>query len=159
MGGPDVALLLRLKARAGDREVRVTGQVLESVLQMEGAESVTFVADFLRHTNEEVIEEAALALGASRLPEAIQILEDEWRRKQARRDGAILLRAISASRQDSALDFLLSHVRTAPLPIAEDALHALELHRDSEEIVKRVEEAISKREELRPLFKKLFLGS
>jgi hypothetical protein len=155
MGGRDVALLLRLKARAGDREARVTGQVLESLLQLEGAGGVSFLAEFLRDENEEVRDEAALALGVSRLPEAVAVLQDAWL-KQAPRDGAALLRAISASRLDPAVHFLLDQVRTARLQAAEEALRALELHRDSEQIVKRVEEAVSSREELRCLFQERF---
>jgi hypothetical protein len=155
MGGRDAALLLRLKARTGDKEVRVTGQVLESVLQLEGAGGVSFVAGFLQNANEEVSEEAALALGASRLPEAVEVLEDAWL-KQAPRGETALLRAISASRLDPAVDFLLDQVRTARLHLAEEALRALELHRDSEQIVKRVEEAVSSREELRRLFRERF---
>jgi hypothetical protein len=155
MGGRDAALLLRLKARAGDKEARVTGQVLESVLQLEGAGGVSFVAGFLQEANEEVSEEAALALGVSRLSEAIAVLQAAWL-KQAPSGGAALLRAISASRLDPAIDFLLEQVRTARLQAAEEALRALELHRDSEQIAKRVEEAVSSREELRRLFRERF---
>ena len=149
MGGRDVGLLLRLKARAGDEEVRVTGQVLESVLQMEGAAGVPFVAEFLRHTSEEVNEEAALALGVSRLPEALEVLLAECAKLQSSRAGPTVLRAISASRLDQALEFLITQVKTARLPVAQDALRALELHRDSEDIVKRIQDAVSGREEVR----------
>jgi HEAT repeat protein len=159
MAGRDAVLLLRLKARAGDQEVRVTGQVLESVLHLEGAGGVEFVAGFLQHANEEVSEEAALALGASRLKEALQALQDEWLKSQGKRNAAILLRAISSSRQDSALEFLLGQIRTARLRIAEDSLRALELHKDSEEIVKRVSQAVAEREELGALFRERFASS
>ena len=154
MGGHEVTLLLRLKARAGDPEVRVTGQVLESTLHLEGASAVPFVASFLDSANEELLEEAALALGASRLPEAIAALRSAW--SDRRPSGAVLLRAISASRQDAALDLLLNLVKTARLRVAGDALHALEIHRDSDEIVKRVEVAVSERDDLQDLFQQGF---
>jgi hypothetical protein len=156
MSGRDVMLLLRLKARAGDKEARVTGQVLESVLQLEGSGGISFVSGFLQHSDEEIAEEAALALGASRLPEAVEVLKEAWLKLSGRRNGAILLRAISASRQDSALAFLLEQVRKARLAKAEDALHALALHRDSEQIVKQVEAAVAGREELLALFRDKF---
>jgi HEAT repeat protein len=155
MGGREAALLLRLKARAGDGEVRVTGQVLESVLQLEGADSVSFVAGFLQDANDEVSEEAALALGVSRLPEAVEALKDAWL-KQTPRGEAALLRAISASRLDPAVDFLLEQVQTGRLDTAEEALRALELHRDSEQIVGRIEKAVLNREELLRLFREKF---
>jgi HEAT repeat protein len=156
MGGRDAGLLLRLKARSGDKEARVTGQVLESILQMEGARAISFVAAFLQHGDEEVSEEAALALGASRLPPAVELLQEAFLKLTGRRSGESLLRAISASRLDSALAFLLHQVRTARLPKAEEALHALALHRDSEQIVKQVEAAVTGREDLLPVFQKNF---
>lgn len=156
MGGREVSLLLRLKARCGDKEARVIGQVLECILGLEGANSVPFVAEFLKSQNKEIAEEGALALGASRLPEAIAALQQAWLNLKAHADGAVLLRAISASRQDSALDFLLHQVRTAHLHKAEDALFALALHRDSEQIAQRVKSAIAERQELAPLFREKF---
>jgi HEAT repeat protein len=156
MNGRDVALLLRLKARLGDEDLRVTGQVLECVFQLEGAGAVPFVAGFLGHANEEVSEEAALALGASRLPEAINALKQAWLAVQGRRDGAVLLRALSASRQDAALDFLLEQMKTGRLLNAEEALRAMDLHKESEQIVARIKEAVAVRPELSPLFEKTF---
>jgi hypothetical protein len=154
MSGNEVILLLRLKARAGDQEVSVTGQVLDSLLHLEGPAAVPFVSEFLHRASEELIEEAALALGASRLPEAVAALCATW--SERRPGGAALLRAISASRQDSALEFLLQQIRTARLRVAEDALHALELHQESENIVKRIEQAIAGRKDLQGLFEQVF---
>ncbi len=156
VGGREVALLLRLKARSGDMEVRVIGQVLESVLQLEAAAGIPFVGSFLPHPSEEIGEEAALALGASRLREAVEVLVKQWLELPLHRNGATLLRAISASRQDAALEFLLEQVRTARQHTAEDVLLALELHRDSEDIVKLVQEAVSGREELAVIFRQRF---
>jgi HEAT repeat protein len=158
MGGRDVALLLRLKAGAGDAELRVTGQVLEAVLRVESADGVAFVAGFLQQPNAELREEAALALGASRLQAAVEVLKDTWVKQGARGEPA-LLRAISVSRLDAALEFLLDLVGTGRLPVAEEALRALDLHRDSGEIVKRVAEAASRREELMALFRERFLSA
>jgi hypothetical protein len=67
MAGHEAGWLLRLKARLGDKP-EVTGQVFESLLRLEGINSVSFAAGFLDVVNEEVAEEAALALGASRIP-------------------------------------------------------------------------------------------
>ena len=41
-------LLLRLKARAGDKEPPVSGQVFDSLLRLEGRAAIEFIADFLR---------------------------------------------------------------------------------------------------------------
>jgi len=154
MAGREAILLLRLKARAGDEDPRVTGQVLEALLQLEGAHGVPFVAAFLEGQTEEVGEEAALALGTCRLPEGVEALQGFWPKARGREASAMVLRAISAARLDPALDFLLELVRKGRRREAEDAMEALELHRESEEIVKRVGEAVAGRgeEELRALF-------
>jgi HEAT repeat protein len=61
MEGEEACLLLRLKALLGDKEPAVTGQVLESLLRLEHAAAVPFVAKVLAGGGE-VAEEAALAL-------------------------------------------------------------------------------------------------
>jgi len=156
MGGREVALLLRLKARCGDKEARVTGMVLESLLAIEGAAGVAFAAEFVKSLDEEISEEAALALGASRLPEAVEALKKAFLQPFRPGGSSTLLRAISASRLDAALDFLLEQAKSARKPAAEDALWALQLHRDSEEIVQRIGQAVAEREELRPLFREIY---
>jgi HEAT repeat protein len=156
MGGGDVALLLRLKARCGDKEARVTGLVLESLLSIEGAAGVPFAAAFLNSVDEEICEESALALGASRLPEAVEALKKACLQPFRPGRSSTLLRAISASRLDAALDFLLEQVKNERKPGAEDALWALQLHRDSEEIVERIRQTVEHREELLPLFREIY---
>ena len=156
MGGREVALLLRLKARCGDKEARVVGQVLESLLSIEGASGVPFAAEFLRDQNVEVAEEAALALGASRLPEAVDVLTKAWLNPLGYRNRNTILRAISASRQNEALDFLLEQVRSAEYSTAQEVLWALKLHSDSEEIVRRIAEAVATREELKSIFREIY---
>jgi HEAT repeat protein len=146
MEGLEAALLLRLKARTGDREPAVTGQVLESLLQLEHQAAVPFVAGFL-HTRGEVAEEAALALGASRLPAAVEILKQTWTNSRVLVPEDVLLRAISSSRQESAIEFLLDLVRNGPAREAVAAITALELHRGSPEIQDQLANAVAGREE------------
>lgn len=147
MDGADAALLLRLKARAGDSEPEVTGQVLDSVLNLEGERALPFVAEFLDSQNEDVRGEAALALGTSRLPAAIDVLKDIWAKSRDTRPGEPLLRAISASRHEAGLQFLLQLVRNGSEGDARDAVKVLLLHRESPEITRRVREAADAREQ------------
>jgi HEAT repeat protein len=141
MGGREVLLLLRLKARVGDIDPRVTGEVLEALMQMEGQAALPFVAEFLKDTDDEVSDEAALALGASRLPAAFSMLKQAWEE----RPSPVFLRAMSVSRLSEALDFLLKLLSEGRPRDAEEALHALELQKASEEIVKRVDQAVAVR--------------
>jgi hypothetical protein len=105
--GDDCALLLRLKARAGDAEPAVTGQVLESLLAIERREGLPFVNSFLE-PGDAVAEEAALALGGSRLGPAVDLLLEAWKSARGAEFREAILRALSISRAESALAFLES---------------------------------------------------
>ena len=147
MAGHEAVWLLRLKARLGDKP-EVTGQVFESLLRLDGKSSIEFVAGFLDAAEEQVAEEAALALGASRLPQALETLKIAWKKSGNGPLGPVLLRAVSASRLDEAFEFLLKIVREGRQSDAQDALRALEIHRDSlpssNDIRRRVEEALAR---------------
>ena len=149
----DGGLLLRLKARLGDEEPGVIGQVFDSLLSVEREEALPFVAEFLQSAQDWVREESALALGASRMPGAVPLLRSAW---EATREDA-MLRAISASRQEEAMAFLLGLVRDGRRGEAESALLALEIHKDSEEIREKVRAAVAEREpDIRRLFAERF---
>lgn len=140
MGGGESALLLRLKARAGDSEFVVVAQLFDAILRLEGRAAVDFIASFLRAApSEDVQAEAALALGASRLAEAVEALENAWRetRDPALRDA--ICRAISAARQERGFAFLFDLIANGRAADAASAREALAIHRESPEIWSRVE--------------------
>lgn len=147
MDGPDVELLLRLKASIGDKESAVTGQVLDSLLSVGGERAIPFVAGFLESGDEDVQAQAALSLGVSKLAGAVDVLKEAYAKSRNRRSAEPLLRAISVSRQESALEFLLGIIRNGSEREARDAVRALELNRDSPEIARRIGEAIKARGE------------
>jgi HEAT repeat protein len=145
MNGDEAPLLLRLKAHAGDRRPAVIGQVFDSLLNLERAEAVRFVAGYLKSTNVEVCDEAALALGGSRLPAAVAVLIETCKETAYREFRGVLFRALSISRQDVAIDFLLNVVRTGLSGDLELALDALKTHEQSPEIQAMVEQAKNSR--------------
>ena len=147
MGGRDAILLLRFKARSGDKEPRVVGQALESILTLEGAAAVPFVAEFLNSPDDDIGQEAAFALGVSRFPEALAVLEEAWKKHADGLVGSAILRGISASRQSEAIDFLLEIIAKGRLREAEDAVHAMALHKDSPELAERVSAEVLARNE------------
>jgi hypothetical protein len=142
MGGADCALLLRLKSRIGDKESHVTGQAFESLLRLERDGALLFVAEFLDSDDDENCGEAALALGSSRLPEALNILKQAWKRAPDWSRKQVCLRGLSASRLPEAIEFLLDLLKSGREGEAAQALDALALHRDSPEIRKLVEGAV-----------------
>jgi HEAT repeat protein len=131
MGGEESALLLRLKARMGDSEPSVTGQALESLLALERKEALPFVAGFLSPTGGEIAEEAALALGASRMAAAVELLREVWGRTRHPEFRPVLLRALCISRDEQALAFLEDLVKNGREQDAAGARAALALLRDS----------------------------
>ncbi len=126
MQGDDCALLLRLKARAGDVEAAVTGQVLEALLALERRAALPFVRQFLA-AGDQVAEEAALALGGSRQSDAVDVLLESWPDARGAEYRQALLRALSISRDDRAIEFLKGLVADGRPQDAADARAALEL--------------------------------
>ena len=142
MNGEESCLALRVKAYAGDRRPVVLGQVFDSILELEGERGVTFVARFLKSSNDETRDEAALALGGSRLPSAVTALIEVWDQSRLSDFGSVLLRAISSSRDENALAFLLNLVKDGSSRESAAGLDALQLHSDSLEIQRRITDAI-----------------
>jgi HEAT repeat protein len=152
MEGEEAVLLLRFKAGIGDERAAVVGQALDSLIKVEGPPALEYARGFLqeratsppsiRSTAEEQVEEAALALGASRLPEAVEILKNAWDSSHL----PIFLQAISSSRQEPGFQFLLSLVREGRERDAFAALDALSLHRDSPEVRAAAHAAASARD-------------
>jgi HEAT repeat protein len=121
MGGDEAYLLLRLKARAGDQEPRVLGQVFDSLLQVERAEGLPFVGSFLESKDEAVRAEAALSIGTSRMAGTFELLRSAWEQRREE----VVLRAMSASRQDEAIAFVQEIARDGRPSEAKAAKEAL----------------------------------
>jgi HEAT repeat protein len=145
LGGDDTALLLRLKAQMGDRRPLVIGHVFDSLINLEENLGVTFVAKYLDSTREEIRDEAALSLGASRRADAVEVLIAGWGRTRSPEFGRVLLRAMGSSQHPAAIDFLLDLVRTGNNHSSASAIEALQLIEPSEEIRNRIEAAKSQR--------------
>lgn len=145
LGGDETALLLRLKAKLGDREVGVLGHVFDSLISLEESSGVAFVEPYLDSANTDIRDEAALALGASRRPEAVGILMARWKEASSSEFRAVLLRALASSRTQPAVDFLLELAGTGSDRESAAALAALELLEGSEEIQNQIEAAKRRR--------------
>jgi hypothetical protein len=171
MEGEEAVLLLRLKAGIGDKRAAVVGQAIESILRLEGSRALEFARKFLGEgggrrdvdsrefvsTGDEVVEEAALALGTSRLPGAVEALKEAW----ASSPKIVFLQAISASRLEIGFEFLLDLVKRGRSRDALAALDALSLNRDSSEVRSATEAAVAARgaPELSERFQTKFVGT
>jgi HEAT repeat protein len=151
--------LLRLKVAVGDAEPDVLGECFAALLASEPQRSLAFVAEFLVHADLELAAAAALALGASRLPGALEPLSlplaegcaagfDPERRR-------VLCTAIATLRRDDAFELLLGIVSGSSLPRAREALAALALQRDDARLRARAVEAAARGADPRALAREL----
>ncbi len=138
-------LLLRLKALLGDKEIDATGECFGALLSLDPADSVEFVAKFLNSKTEGLGEQAALALGESRLPAAFEVLREAWENGGVAEQRRTLLVAIAMLRIDEALEFLLSRLGEESGPVAADALAGLAFYARDEAVLTRVEGIIRER--------------
>ncbi len=152
--------LLRLKAHLGDSEPEVTTEALAGLLAIAPRRSLPFAAKFLESNDGAVVTSAALALGESRLEEAVPLLSRRYRRGADRRLEQTLLIAISMLRREGGFDVLLSLVKDGDQGRAVQALTALAIHRADDSIRERTETAVAgrKRGNLRSVFEREFRG-
>lgn len=150
-GNPHEAeLLLRFKVLTGDPEPEVVGECFAGLLSVEPDESLSFVAGYLSHTDKDIRELAALALGESRLEEALKYLIKAWEETIADPGfrGA-LVRAAAFHRSDAAFEWLLCIAEQAESALVEVVLEALAIYKHNLQLAKQMKRALVKRNERR----------
>ncbi|KAM3095474.1 HEAT repeat domain-containing protein [Phormidesmis sp. 146-12] len=145
--------LLRLRVQVGDQPP-VISECLLGLLTLAPGRSLSLVTRQLYarkssplREDTEIAEVAAMALGESRLPEAFPILQTWWHQVKDAELRQTGLLAIAMLRQDEPLDFLLSLVTSRRIQDAKDAIAALSLYRQDQDLWQRVNEAINQRED------------
>jgi HEAT repeat protein len=157
-GRPEGVLLLRLKALVGDKEDEIIAECFGALLRLDPLSSVEFVAQFLTSRSGGLGEQAALALGESRLDAAFDVLREAWERGGAAEQRRTLLVAIAMVRSDRALEFLLERLADESGPVSADALAGLAFYARDEAVRARVEGIIRERGDkaLEALFEREF---
>lgn len=137
------AAALHVKALSGDPEPDVLGACYRGLLRLLPGRYLGFVAKVLQQGDDGAAEAAALALGESRLPEALPILQAELAgaaRAGRLRDSVLL--GMALLRTDAANDALVALVEEGAEVHAIAALSALALHRHDAPLVERVRKAV-----------------
>lgn len=148
LGRPEGALLLRLKLLHGDPEVDVLSECFRSFLSLEPPpEGASFVARFLDSGDETIAEAAALSLGESRYPQALEVLKRSWERSRGRSFRRVLLVAMALLRTGPATEFLVSLLAAESVETARAALSALGPFLYNDELRERVRAAVAARED------------
>jgi hypothetical protein len=148
-GNPrEAELVLRMKLAAGDASPGVLGECFSALLEVAPEESVAAIAQHLDAADEAVREQAALALGESRLEAALPPLLAAWQQPLASPDmRRSLVRAAVAHRSEPAFDWLLALVAESRLETALDVVEAMALLRHNAALAARLAAAVATRAE------------
>lgn len=150
-GNPAGVPLLRLRVHVGD-EPAVLGECLTALLHLAPQSSLPIAKTLLYSgislvADPTIAEAAALALGESRLPEAIALLKDWWpqvRNPELRQSG---LTAIALSRHDDAIDFLLKVLAEGKTTDGISAIAALSIYCQNETLWQQVKVTVDQRKD------------
>jgi HEAT repeat protein len=153
-GGPEAVTLLRLKVLQPDSSIDVITECFTALLALSPIQSLGFVAAYPDAPDPAIVEAAALALGESRQPLAIEALKSKWERCAQESPRRALLTALALAREESAFDFLFSLVENANEKTAGEALSALAMYRQDERIRSHVATLVAARKN--KTIKKLF---
>lgn len=141
VGSPSASLLLRLRAVLRDDEPEVLGACYNGILRIEGPCAILWVSRFLDKADDSAAE-AALAIAATHSPEAFNSLRSNLDRASDPWFRSVLLSAISLTRQEAAMEFLLELVRSDSLD-AERAIEAIARSIPSEDLTRRLEKLVA----------------
>lgn len=141
IGSEPAALLLRLKTLTGDGEPDVISECFTAIIAAEGAEGVNFVTQRVPALTGEDREAAILTLGASRRSDAVAWLIEYFAETVNTELRKSIMLALSTSRTEPAIDFLLDQVRTAGKATAAAAAEALKLHAHDAQLQTLIEQA------------------
>lgn len=176
---PGAIPLLRFKARVGDAEPDVVGDCLTGLMKAAPRESLPFVEEFLRlgqpaaakveyppsdaaeRHRDAVRQGAALALGESRRPEALEILKAYWPSAESNGLREVVLLAIAMTRLSGGIEFLIEIIGGKDAAAASLAVTALAIHRHNDAVRERVAAAATATGEAKLMekFRKKFEGA
>ncbi len=146
VGSEAAGLVLRLKVRLGDKDPDVVSECLGGLLAVDAAANLPIVAEFLDPADPPACEAAAMALGRSRLAEALEPLKGCLERCHTADLRQQLLLAIAILRRPAATDYLIELVATAEEEtMAGEALSALRIYKEDPRLRERVAEVVRER--------------
>jgi hypothetical protein len=139
-GNPrEAELLLRSKVLAGDAEPAIVGECFSVLMSVEPEDSLAFVAKWVTDANDVLRELAALALGESRVPAALDVLKSAWDEPVVADEFRFaLIRAAAAHRSEAAFAWLLSIVAEARALVAARVIEALEPYKNNAQLAERL---------------------
>ncbi len=150
VGSPSAVLLLRLRAVLGKDEPEVLGACYAGVLRIDGLRAIPWASRFLAAADDNAAE-AALAIAGTHSPEGFEALCEVWAEAHDPWWRSVLLSAISLTRQDAALEFLMEQVRPESLD-AEAAIETILRSMPSPDVAQRLETLVAGNPRLKRAF-------
>jgi HEAT repeat protein len=141
-GGHAGALLLRLKVLSGEDELDVLAECFSGLLASTPESSLPLVATYIDSEDQAVAEAALLAIGSSRLPQALTLLQARWEQSAFSPLRKALLLAIAMVRSEAAIEFILSLLPGSNVQTGKDIIAALAIFRDNSKVKAAVEQAV-----------------
>nr|CAA6829003.1 MAG: Unknown protein [uncultured Thiotrichaceae bacterium] len=141
----EATLVFKQKLFCGDEEPEVLGECMSGLLTVDPDYSLPFIATYLDSTDDLLFELAALALGDSRLDEALEALQAAWGHTfaiHAERRRA-LFKAIALHRSDDALDWLLGKLEDADAGLLETGIEVLAVYKHRQALKDRMEDIVA----------------
>lgn len=124
-GGETAEVALRVKVHAGDTAPEVIVEAFIALLDIFPERELPFVSACLHGADRARTEQAALALGAARLPESFAILQKFWASNTDLELRKPLLLSLALTHTDAAFAYLLNIVKDDALTTAHHALDAI----------------------------------
>jgi hypothetical protein len=142
----EAELLLRSKVLAGDAEPAIIGECFSALMSIEPEDSLAFVAKWVTDANDVLRDLAALALGESRVPAALDILKSAWTEPVVADEFRFaLIRAGAAHRSEAAFDWLVSIAADARPVVAARVIESLEPYKHNARLGERLRAALATR--------------
>ncbi len=146
--------LLRLKAKQGDENHQVVTECLFALMQVNPGNSMCFVErflgseDFPELSNRDLIlaENAALAIGESRLEKAFEILRHHREKSINPKFQDMLLMPMALTRLERAFDYLIDVIENGHKQSAASAVNAIKIFGD-ESHQSRIQKAVAFRDD------------
>jgi HEAT repeat protein len=145
LGGERGELLLRMRVLAGEGHTENYATYFRGLLDLSPGLSLPLLESHTRSPNPGVAEEAILALGESRMPEAFPILRGLFEATAMGEDRRGIVLGICLLRLPEAVDFLEEILLHRDSASARYVVEALGVYRGTPEVVARMRAAAEKR--------------
>jgi HEAT repeat protein len=141
-GGETGEMLLRYKARLGDRDPQVVSECLTALLEANFVRSLPLLREMVDSEDEEIASAAVFALGSQRRAEAFAVLREKWEHTALGELRSTLLTAMAMARLDEAADYLTGLLDDVSPATGVEIVRALAAYHKDERVKARLKSAV-----------------